>query len=180
MRFQFLWVLVVFGLVAGCAGSSGAIMSYDSEDDEMRYEAGPMTVAQRGGGGYGSQTSIQMRVRATCEGRDCVPDEARMTFSAEGESDVAISSRKVSVTADDQTFEWGREVNWRRQEDMQSITGHIVSITLPLSDLDEIATASAVDGRLGDLTLDMGRVQSELQAFVQTAQNPSDARQAEG
>lgn len=173
-------MLVVAGLMAGCAGSSGAIMSYDADDEQTRYDAGPLTVAEQGGGGYGSQTSIQLRVRATCEGEDCVPDEARMTFSAEGESDVAISSRKVSVAADDQTFEWGREVNWRREGDMQSITGHIVSITLPLSDLDEIANASAVEGRLGDLTLNMRRVQSRLQDFVQTAQNPSDARQAQG
>jgi len=168
--------LVVFAvLIAGCGGAGG-VMSYDADRDVTRYETSRMTVAQAGAGGnFASQTSIRMRVGAECSGRECVPEEARMAFTVEGQSDVAISSRQLTIEIDDQTFEWGEEESWNRMGDMGTAQGRIVTITLPLSDLEAIAQSSSIEGSLGNKSLDLGGIQSELQTFVQTARNPSAA-----
>lgn len=151
-------------------------MSYDANRDMTRYETGRMTVARAGSGGnFASQTSIRMQVASECSGRECVPKEAQMAFTVEGQSDVAISSRQLTISIDDQTFEWGEQESWNRMGDMGATQGRIVTVTLPLSDLQAIAQSSSIEGTLGNKSLNLRGIQSQLQEFVQTARNPSAA-----
>ena len=156
-------------------------MSYDANRDMTRYETRRMTVARAGSdGNFASQTSIRLQVMSKCDGRDCVPEEAQMAFTVEGQSDIAISSRRLTIEVDDQAFEWGEEESWNRVGDTGRVQGRIVSVTLPLSDLQSIAQSSSIEGTLGNKSLNLGGVQSQLQEFVQTAQNPSAAETAGG
>lgn len=151
-------------------------MSYDANQDVTRYETGRMTVARAGSGGnFASQTSIGMRVTSECSGRECVPEQAQMVFTAEGQSDFALSSRKLTITTDSQTYEWGKAESWNRVGDTGRVQGRIVSVTLPLSDLQAIAQSSSIEGTLGNKSLNLRGIQSQLRDFVQTAQNPSSA-----
>lgn len=151
-------------------------MSYDADRDMTRYETGRLTVAQAGSGGnFASQASLRMQVTSVCSGRECVPDQAQMVFSVDSQSDFSISSRRLTIETDNQTFEWGQEESWNRVGDMRTSQGRILSITLPLSDVEAIAQSTSIEGSLGDKTLNLEGVQSQLQEFVQTARNPSTA-----
>jgi hypothetical protein len=155
-------------------------MSYNADDDVTRYETGRMTVVQgASGGNFASQSSIAMRVMSECSGRECVPEEAQMVFTLQGSSDIAISSRRLTIVTDERTFEWGEEASWNRRNDIGESQGRLMGVTLPLSDLATIAQSSTIDGSFGDKPLNLGGVQSQLRDFLQTAQNPGASASTE-
>lgn len=163
-------------LAVGCAGS-GSVASYDTEENQTRFDTGTMTVGQvSSGGGFASQTDIVMRATAKCTGRDCTPERASLIFSVQSTSEFALPSRSLTITADGREFSGGRASDWSRQRDIDRVEGRLAKVTLPLSDLAAIANANEVDGSLGNLSLDLQGVQGRLQSFVKAAQNPEAER----
>lgn len=168
-------VLLIIGLAAGC-GSAGTTVSYDASENQTTVQSQTMTVVQEASGsGYGSSSSIVMRAVSQCPGENCTPNQATLSFSLQGRSDIAFSNRTLTITADGEEFAWRNADQWNSVDDIQTSQGQIVEVTLPLSDLEQIATATSLSGSLGGRSLDLNRVQSQLQDFVSSAQNPAAA-----
>lgn len=155
------------------------MMSYDAPNNQTIFRSGSMTVAQAAGSGF-SSTALVLNATAKCAGQNCTPERVRLSFSVDGSSDFALSDRTVSIVADDEEFTWSNEERWNSRKDVRVSTGRLTAVTLPLSDLETIANASSLTGRLGSTSLDLGgRVQSRLQEFVRTAKNPAAASASE-
>lgn len=169
-------LLLVSLFVAGC-GTTGpsTSVSYEASNDRTNVQTGTMTVGRIGGSSYGSNTSILLSARAQCSGRNCTPEQARLSFLLQGSaSDVAISNRSVSLIADGEEYARRNAVNWNSQKDIRMSQGRIASLTLPLSALSEIANASSLSGRLGNNSLSLDRgVRTQLKQFVETMRNPA-------
>jgi hypothetical protein len=163
-------------LVVGCGTTGpGTSVSYEASQNRTNFRTGTMTVGRLGGLGYGSNTSILLSARAQCSGRNCTPNQARLSFLLQGSSsDVALSDRSISLTADGKEYARRDAVRWRSPEDIRRAQGRIVSLTLPLSELSQIANASSLSGRLGNNSLSLDRgVRTKLKQFVQTMRNPA-------
>ena len=161
------------GLLGGCGGTQ-SVVSYDAGNDRTRYDTGPMTVARGvGGSGYASGVSIEVQVTAQCQTRNCTPERANLIFLAQGNSDFSLSNRSLSITADGTTFSGGERESWNLMSDSRSAKGRIAKISMPLSDLDTIASAGSVEASLGGTSLNIGGVQDQLLKFVEAARNPA-------
>lgn len=95
-----------------------------------------------------------------------------MVFTLQGSSDIAISSRRLTIMTDEETFEWGQDASWNQRDDIGESQGRIMGVTLPLSDLETIAQSSTLDGSFGGKSLNLEGMQSQLRDFLQTAKNP--------
>lgn len=178
LRSHVLYVVLIAVFLAGCGETSPFVTnSYNASKNRTVYSSKRMTLAQgvSSGSGYASQTqsSIAMKLRATCTGPNCTPNEARLTFMAEGDTDVsALTMRTISITADDTVLRGGREISRNQIELMRGTTsGEIATVTLPFSDLKKIANASTVSGTLGGQELDLARVQPRLRDFIKQTRN---------
>ena len=169
-------LFVLMALVgSGCGTTAPSTsVSYKANQNRTTYQTGTIRVGRLQGLGYGSNTSILMSVQARCPGRNCTPKEARLSFLLQGSSsDVALSNRSISLTADGTEYARRSAVNWRSREDIRMSQGRIASVTLSLSALSNIANASSLSGQLGNNTLNLdGGVQTRLQEMIRTMRNP--------
>lgn len=162
-------------LLTGCGGTR-SVATYDASENRTVFRSGPMTVARGSGSGYGSTTSIVMRAVARCTGRDCTPERVQLTFSVEGSSDFALSSRSVRIVADGKEYQRANATRWNTFDDVQRTEGPVAGLVVSLSALEQMATASTLEGTLGNQSLRLrGSVQSTLREFVQSARNPATA-----
>lgn len=164
---QFLAVLLVAGLVAGCVQPRTTV-SYDVSKNQTTYRSGEMTLARGISESGLRSTTLLMRAIARCGGQNCTPRSVRLSFSVEGGTDVDLANRDVVITADGESFTW-RDRGIPTPAEGLPDEGHITDVSVPLSALEYIARASSVSGTLGNTSLEMeGSVQSSLHEFVQT------------
>lgn len=171
-------LLLTLVLVWGCAGSGGLTKSYDESADETIYRSGTISMGQISSGGYGSNTSLRMRAVSQCSGEDCVPESVTLNFSAEGgTSDAGLSGQRLlSVSADGEEYEFedDRQSGVVNQSTVQNMEGYLLTVTVPMSDLEQIATATSLDGTLGGISVNLSRAQSDLQEYLSAVKNPGE------
>ena len=178
MRGLQLSIVLAFALpvlLVGCSSGAKEIARYDASKDRMVYQTGTVTVAQRATNSFASSTSITMRATASCIGKGCAPQRASLVFSVEGTSDLTLSNRTLTINSD--AKEWkleNRSSGYRRNSQIGRTKGRLAMITMPVSDLAEIAGASSLTGSLGDASLDLGSAQSELQDLVAAIRGGQD------
>lgn len=164
--------LLLFAVAAGCGGT-GATVSYDTSANQTVFETPPLTVKQDlTGSSYGA-TPLRMQVRAECEGKGCTPQTAQLTFSADGSTEYTFSNRSVSITADDEEYNWNNEQSWRDSRDVQTRSALVLKVALPLSDLKQIAKASSLSGSVANMPVNLEGTQASLKDFVSKAENPA-------
>jgi hypothetical protein len=96
-------------------------------------------------------------------------------FSVEGTSDLTLSNRTLTINSD--AKEWkleNRSTGYRRNSQIGRTEGRLAMITMPVSDLAQIAGASSLTGSLGDVSLNLGSAQSKLQDLVAAIRGGQD------
>lgn len=169
-------LLITCALLFGCVGSGGLTKSYDESAGETVYRSGTISMGQLSSGGYGTNTALRMRAVSQCSGKDCTPDSVTLNFSAEGgTSDAGLSGERIlSVSADEEKYEFvdDRRLGTVNQSAVQNMEGYLLTVTIPISDLEQIATATSLDGTLRGISVNMRRAQPDLQEFLSAVQNP--------
>ncbi|MFB6232111.1 MAG: hypothetical protein ABEL04_13255 [Salinibacter sp.] len=140
----------------------------------MRYETGPFTVSQSSGGSYGSSSTIDMRVVAQCEGRNCTPDAAKLVFSVRGGQELGLSGVNGQITADGSVFDWSSASAKANlpgtvaDNEVNRVLGTFATVEIGIDKLRQIATASSLKGSIGGMPLRLdSAVQSGLLAFLE-------------
>lgn len=162
-------------LLASCSTGGKEIAKYDTSSDRMVYQTATVTVAQAATRSFASSTSITMRATARCNGKGCTPRRANLIFSVEGTSDLTLSNRTLTINSDSKERTWeDTSFGSRRNSQIGRTEGRLAKITMPVSDLAQIAGASSLTGSLGDKSLNLSGAQSELQDFVTAIQGNQD------
>jgi len=156
-------------LLVGCAGGT-SIASYDSSNDQTLYQTGTIRVAQAATESFASQTSIVMQAVAGCGGKECSPEEVSLIFSLEGTSNLRLSAPTLTVNTEENQWTWRDEKAEYSGGKIGRTEGRLLKVTIPMSDLAELAHASSLTGALGEKSLNLKGAQSELQEFVAAAQ----------
>ncbi|MCS3860297.1 hypothetical protein GGP86_000045 [Salinibacter ruber] len=172
--YRILLVPLTFALAFGCASSGGATKTYDKSDNETIYRSGTIGVGQISSGRYGGNTPLTVRVVSECSGRSCTPNVVRLTFAVDGEtSDVGLSGRRTfSVSTDESEYEYEQVTMYDGR--IQKSEGRLLTVEVPISDLEQIATATSINGTIGGLSLNLRRAQSDLQRFLFAIRNPKE------
>lgn len=154
-------------LIAGCAANAGSISEYDDSSGRTLYQTATTTVAQGATDSFASASSITMQAMASCDGRGCTPERASIVFSVEGSSKLTLSNRTLTISFDGEEKSWENRTSGRRRNTQIGRTeGRLAKVVMPISDLEEISSASSLAGSLGEKSLNLGSAQSELQRFV--------------
>lgn len=174
-RFHHIFLLpLTFALAFGCASSGGATKTYNESDNKTTYRSGTIGVGRVSSGGYGGNTSLTVRAVSECSGRSCTPNAVRLTFTVDGEtSDVGLSGRRTfSVSTDESEYEYEQVTMYDGR--IQKSEGRLLTVEVPISDLEQIATATSINGTIGGLSLNLRRAQSDLQGFLFAMRNPEE------
>lgn len=163
-------LLLLVGLVSGCAGS-GTSVSYNPSSNQTTYETDDIIVARDVSNGQFGDTPLRLKVIAYCGGQNCMPRGGRLFFFVEEDDNITFSDQTLTIFADGKSFTWS---NWRMQPgNARRGDGYIAQVSVPLSTLERFARASSLSGSLSDVSLDLeGPVQSLLYEFVQTVRTP--------
>jgi hypothetical protein len=159
-------------LLAGCV-SSRDYASYNAEQNQMVYRTGSITIDQRFfSSGYAGGTALTMQAVARCGGKGCTPDEATLLFLADGETNVSISDRSLQLSGGEVNLQWNDPYRQgAEQQRQQRIVGTVTRASITLSNLRRVATANAIEGRIGGRTFDLGSAALErLVDFVEAAE----------
>ena len=145
-------VLAAFFVLSltACSGSGElAEKSYNPTANRTVYEAKPISfTSTRMQSGLGKNRSLAMKAVATCQGRDCIPNQVELVFSTSSNSSIFLTNRSVSLSTGDETYEWEE----RRDTDSfegETVIGRITSITLTTEQLKNIAIARTLDCSIG-------------------------------
>lgn len=129
-------------LLLGCATSRpNGVASF-------KTDLHPIDIKTSGNGLAGDLAQFYYQLQADCEGENCTPKEAELTFSlTTGSTDLYLSNHNISIQADDKQFEW-KHKQWINIENSPPVSGTIISVTLDFEALKTIATADTVTGLL--------------------------------
>lgn len=178
--FAVLFLCALF--VVGCA-SQREVASFDASAGRMEYETSEMIIIRRiSRSGYGDASSIALQGTARCEGKNCTPEVARLMFSVRGNTGVNFQDRTIRLVADGEQYEW-KDFMAPQQEEVftqSSVTGQIGGVRVRLSQLEQIANASSVEGSIGNRSFEIGDSQkAELRHFLSAMRNPADAMETQ-
>lgn len=171
-------------LIAGCRGSQDVAVSYDSDENTTTYETSPYTVSRASGGNYGESKSIDMQAVARCQGSDCSPSTVQLTFTATGSEKLALSGVGGEITADGTTVDWtsaeaGKAFSNVQRDEINRVIGQFATVELTLDQLEQVATASSVEGSIGGMSLSFSSgVQSGLQNLLQEIRQGEETQQS--
>jgi hypothetical protein len=165
----------------GCSASNEATVSYDSEEGKTTIETRSYKVSTISGANYGSQSTIDVRAVAQCQGQECTPRRASLIFIAPTDRELSFSEIGGEIVADgSQVARWTTQEAGRSGIDTGSLAdgetgitafGEFAAITLQTNQLDQIAQASDVEGTLGGKSLRFGSgVKAGLKDLVQKMQ----------
>lgn len=173
-RFVFLFLCTV--IIAGCSGGQVATVSYDSESNQSTYETKRYTVSDVSRGNYGSTRSIDMRILAQCEERNCTPDMARLVFSADASERLSLSGVNGRIAADGTEIRWSnadanRSFAGRGQDELVQVLGEFATVEIEVDQLQTMATATSLTGSIGGRSLDLDAdIQSSLRTLLRKMQ----------
>jgi len=165
-------------LVAGC-GSSGATVSYEPSSDRTTYRTRSYTVSTISGANFASSKSINLRALGRCQGQGCSPETVQLVFSASGNSALSLSGLEGEITAGGTEIEWSSAEASRSSTDagddeMLNVVGTFATIDVSLSQLEQIATASSVEGSIGGTSLNISEsVQAGFRSLLEKIRTPS-------
>ncbi|MCS4032998.1 hypothetical protein GGQ02_001381 [Salinibacter ruber] len=181
MRFSTqLPLLLLFSVsfLFGCSASNKATISYDSEEDQTTIETRSYKVSTISGSNYGSQSTIDVRAVARCQGQGCTPGKAKLIFIAPTDRELSFSGIGGEIVADgSQVTRWTTQEAGGTGIDTGSLAGgetgitaygEFAAITLQTNQLNQIAQASDVKGTLGGKPLRFGGgIKEGLKKLVQ-------------
>lgn len=139
-------------LSAGCATSSEPLSSsYDDDSDRTRYETRRINLGNMfSGSALGGGVRVNLRGWATCEGQDCQPEQAWLSFTISGSSNtLQIHDRSVTLRTEEEHYSWPQREVRRPTEQTTSLLGEVARIALDPDTLEDIATAQDVSGSIG-------------------------------
>ena len=179
-----LLLLVPALLTVGCSASNEATVSYDSAEDRMTIETRSYKVSTISGSSYGSQSTIDVRAVAQCQGQGCSPRRAKLIFIAPTDRDLSFSGIGGEIVADgSQVTRWTTREAGRSDIDAGSLAGgetcitaygEFAAIILQTDQLKQIAQASNVEGTIGGRPLRFGGgVKEGLKNLAQKMQSGS-------
>lgn len=172
--------LLALLLVAGCGGS-GATMSYEPSSDQTTYRTRSYTVSSISGANFASAKSINLRAVGRCQGQNCTPESVQLVFSASGNSALSLSGLEGEIVANGTTIEWtsseaGQASADVGDDELINVVGNFATVDVSLSQLEQIATASSVEGTIGGTSLNLNRgIQSGFQNFLQKIRSGSSS-----
>lgn len=168
-RVSLLAVATLVLSIMGCASTRPPVqVAYDASDDETTYRALGISIPIASqGAGYASQfNQLQMSVRARCQGRDCRPASATLTFSTSGSSEMYIGDRSLVITADKERFTW-EDPRTDRESRPERVVGTVVQISADIAQLRAMATAERVTGEIGSVVFNIrSRSQARIRSFL--------------
>jgi len=155
--------------LVGCTSTQPPVrVDYDASDDRTTYRAQGISIPiESQGAGYASQfNQLQMSMRARCQGRDCQPASATLTFSTSGSSELYIGDRTLVITADGERFVW-EDPRHDRDNEPERVVGTVARITADIAPLRAMATAERVTGEIGSVRFTMrSRSRACIQSFL--------------
>ena len=94
-------------ILAGCAGTMGASVQYDSGSDRTTYTARRSVLGHRDmSAGLVSGQRVFWQAEAACAGEACVPEEVSLVFFNDSSSDLNLDYRRLQIDID------GRQSSW--------------------------------------------------------------------
>jgi hypothetical protein len=162
----------------GCSATNKATVSYNPEEDQTTIETRSYKVSTISGANYGSQSTIDVRAVARCQGQGCTPRKAELIFIAPTDKELSFSGLGGEIVADgSQVARWTTREAGGSGIDAGSLAGgetgisaygEFAAITLQTNQLNQIAQASDVEGTLGGKPLRFGGGMKEgLKKLVQ-------------
>lgn len=145
-----LVVSVVALALAACSGPGElAEKTYNADRGVTVYESDPISFSNsRLQSGLGKNRSLIMEARASCQGRDCVPNEVSLIFSTSSNSSIFLTDRSISLSTGDETYEWEEQRDTDTFEG-ETIIGQISRVQISLEQLRDIAAARTVNCSIG-------------------------------
>ena len=128
--------------------------------------------------GLANPAKVSYQVRAQCEGSNCIPDEAQLSFHLRsGTNKVYLSNRNLTIQVEEETYNWpGRE--WSNIYNSPPVLGVIKTITLDWNTLTTIAKAQEVTGNLAGQSFEWTHKNREpIRAIVSEAESESGAQE---
>lgn len=174
----FAVLLLAGSLLAGC-GSPGATVTYAPSSDQTTYRTRSYTVSQISGANFASAKSINLRAIGRCQGQNCTPESVQLVFSASGNSSLSLTGLDGEITADGTQIDWssaeaGQSHTASDDDQMVNVVGTFATVELSLAQLEEIATASTVQGSIGGTSLDLSSgIQSGFRSLLQKIRGSS-------
>lgn len=172
-------IILVSGLVAGCASTPPVTADYDTSEDVTVYETKSISASNWSMGSvYGGRSNLRVHALAACNGQECTPDEVTLIFQISGTSDLQMNNRSVELSADGKEFhsESGPRGTPQHFGEIDRTMGYVGSLQLSLDEFETISEAEDLSGRLGasEFTLSYGR-RSAFRALIQQAQGGSSS-----
>ncbi len=156
------------GLI-GCATTARPVLvDYNASQNETTYRANSIRIPiEVRGSGYGSQfNQLRMSLSAECDGRECQPAMAQMTLSTGGSSELYMGDRTLTIKADDEQFEWP-DPRGNRENQPEQVVGMVAQMSVSVDQLKAMATADALSGTIGSVTLDFSsRSQQRIRDYL--------------
>lgn len=174
MRTSVLAIIPLVLLLMGCGGAKQVVTRYDSEENRTTYKTKSYTVSgtELGSGLTGSSTrSVTLRAIARCEGVNCTAQNVRLMFSTKGNAKLNVTGAGGELVADNQRITWTSDEAGGRPSRgggrIYEVQGIFATVDVGLSEFEQIATASTVEGTVGGKALDFDAdVQSGFQKLL--------------
>lgn len=151
MRLFLLCALTLL-LSTGCVSSSELVsISYDDDRDRTRYETRRINLGTMfSGSALGGGARVNLRGWATCQGQECQPEQAWLSFSISGSSNtLQIHDRTVTLRTEEERYSWPQREVRRPTEQTTPLIGEVARIALEPDMLEDIATSQNVSGSIG-------------------------------
>lgn len=178
MRTSLFTVFSLVLLIIGCGETSEVAVTYDSGQNRTTYETKSYSVsrAKLGAGLTSSNTrTVTLQAFAQCQGSGCTPQTVRLAFSTKGNGRLAVTGAGGELVADDHRISWSSEEAGGRPSRgggrLYEVRGVFATVDLSLSEFEQIATASKIDGSVGGKPLSLDTdVQSGFRKLLQEIQ----------
>lgn len=156
MRASIFAVFCVSLFLLGCAETKEVTVTYDPEQNRTTYETKSYSVsrAKLGSGLTSSNTrTLTVQAFAQCQGSGCTPQTVRLAFSTKGNGRLAVTGAGGELVADSHRISWSsKEAGGRPSRGggrLYEVRGVFATVDLRLSEFQQIATASMIDGSVG-------------------------------
>lgn len=161
-------------LLSACA--SGPPVRVSNSSGETVYETSRMRLSDLDfSSGLASDPIFYAQVNGVCRGSGCTPSLYRLHVTVSSASPIRISSNRLSITADHQSYVWKASAPVQPGETFR-VQNTVTVVTLSHDRLTRMAKASSVSGAIGGESFTLTD-REPIKALVRTLRSGSGSPQ---